>query len=60
MNLIKPFSAFYYNPEKFKNLSSLITPPYDVISEKEKKTLRKKSKYNFSYILLVDEDKNYK
>ncbi|RKY33216.1 MAG: hypothetical protein DRP68_02890 [Candidatus Omnitrophota bacterium] len=60
MSLVKPFSAFYYNPKKFKNLSPLITPPYDVIREKEKGILRKKSKYNFSHILLVDKNENYK
>jgi len=56
---IKPFSATYYNPRRFRNYSSLICPPYDVISKKELKGLRKKSPYNFSKVLVAD-DGNYR
>jgi len=55
---IKPFSATYYNPLRFKNYASLICPPYDIIDKKGLKDLRKKSPYNFSRVLIAD-DGNY-
>ena len=33
---ILPFKGLRYNPEKIKDISKVITPPYDVISEKER------------------------
>jgi uncharacterized protein (DUF1015 family) len=59
-SLVKPFKAFYYNPKKIKNLSSVVCPPYDIISKKEKRVFKRKSKYNFCNILLVDNKNNYK
>ncbi len=58
-NLIKSFRATYYNPSVIKNLSQVASPPYDVISKKQLALLRKKSPYNFSNILLADNN-NYK
>lgn len=48
---ISPFRGLRY---KFKDLSRLICPPYDVISEKEKLELLKLSPYNFVRIELPD------
>ena len=36
MAVIKPFKGIVYNPEKIKNPADVCTPPYDVISEKER------------------------
>jgi uncharacterized protein (DUF1015 family) len=36
MATILPFKGLRYNPEKIKDISQVITPPYDVISEKER------------------------
>lgn len=61
MAKIKAFKAVIYNQEKIKDLSSVICPPYDVISEQEQKYYHEKSHYNFIHILLgrdiVGEDK---
>ncbi len=57
---VKPFKAFFYNPQKFKQLRTLICPPYDVIKGAQKKDYQKSSPYNFSNILLVNNRKDYK
>ncbi|MFA6281533.1 MAG: DUF1015 domain-containing protein [Candidatus Omnitrophota bacterium] len=56
--MIKSFRATYYNPATIKNLSSVACPPYDVISKKQLSILRKKSPYNYSNLLLADNN-NY-
>ena len=33
---ITPFRGILYNTEKIKNISDVVTPPYDVISDKER------------------------
>lgn len=55
---IKPFCATYYNPEKIKDLSSVVCPPYDVIDSEKLSILKKLSEYNFSHVLLANGD-NY-
>ncbi len=55
---VKPSYATHYNPKRIKNYSSVICPPYDVISPKQLSSLRKKSSYNFSHILIADKN-NY-
>lgn len=49
---ILPFKALRYR--SIKLLPELICPPYDVISDEEKKVLLKKSKYNFVRIELPE------
>lgn len=56
--VVKPFKATYYNPSFIKNYSSVICPPYDVISKEQLALLRKKSPYNFSKVLIADNN-NY-
>ncbi|MCL2484951.1 MAG: DUF1015 domain-containing protein [Endomicrobia bacterium] len=48
---VKPFSAVRYSKE---NISNLICPPYDVISDEEKKRLQKLSPFNIVNIELSD------
>lgn len=33
---VLPFKGIYYNPEKIHNLSLVVSPPYDVISDEER------------------------
>ncbi|MBU1121624.1 MAG: DUF1015 domain-containing protein [Candidatus Omnitrophota bacterium] len=56
---IKPFCGTHYNPEKIDDMSEVICPPYDVIDSKQLESLRQKSAYNFSHILLATNG-NYK
>ncbi|MCM8831052.1 MAG: DUF1015 domain-containing protein [Candidatus Omnitrophica bacterium] len=56
---ILPFRATYYNPKLFSDLSNLICPPYDVITNEQLKYFQSKSPYNFSNILLATNN-NYK
>lgn len=52
MARIIPFQAIRYNTGKIKNLSRVITPPYDVISKCRQDKLYKANPYNFIRILL--------
>jgi len=49
---VRPFKGIYYNKKKVGSLSNVIVPPYDVISEAEKREFFKKSPYNFVRIIL--------
>lgn len=60
MSLIKPFKAFYYNPDKITSYCKVVTPPYDVINSKQKKQLKKTNKYNFCNVSLTDSSNDYK
>lgn len=48
---IKAFNGFRYNKDKVE-ISSCVTPPYDVISDKEQSYYYKKNKYNFIRLIL--------
>ena len=43
---IKPFQGITYNHELIKNLSLVIAPPYDVISDEAREKLYQNSSYN--------------
>ncbi|MEW5802228.1 MAG: DUF1015 domain-containing protein [bacterium] len=43
---IKPFQGIIYNQERIQNLSSVIAPPYDVISDEAREKLYQNSEYN--------------
>ena len=47
MPVIKPFKAVRYNIAKVKGVSSVISPPYDIISPKLQDELYSASPYNF-------------
>ncbi|MFC2040573.1 DUF1015 domain-containing protein [Chloroflexota bacterium] len=44
---IFPFSAVHYSQARFDDLSSLICPPYDIISLQQQQVLYAASEYNF-------------
>ncbi|MFA5438064.1 MAG: DUF1015 domain-containing protein [Candidatus Omnitrophota bacterium] len=52
MAQIKPFNAVFYNESKLGDWSSLVCPPYDVISPKQQDYYYCLSPYNFIHILL--------
>ena len=52
MTKIKPFRAVIYNQEKIKNISSVVCPPYDIISGQEQQRYSDLSPYNLIHILL--------
>lgn len=59
-NKVKSFSAIHYDREKVKGLKKLVCPPYDVISPKHHKRLKRTSAYNFSHVLLKNTKTSYK
>ncbi|MCX5706914.1 MAG: DUF1015 domain-containing protein [Candidatus Omnitrophica bacterium] len=52
MTKIKPFKAYIYNQERFKDISGLVCPPYDVISSLEQDYYYELGPYNFIHLLL--------
>ena len=50
MSHIKPFKAVYYNTSKIKDLSKVVSPPYDVISPEDQDYFHNLSPYNFTHI----------
>ncbi|MFO7760608.1 MAG: DUF1015 domain-containing protein [Thermodesulfobacteriota bacterium] len=43
---IRPFQAIRFNKEKIGRMENVVSPPYDVIDEKDMKDMIKKSPYN--------------
>ena len=56
---IAPFRGVFYNQRKFRDLSKVIAPPYDVISKDEQEKLYKKSPHNFVRLDLSQEPDSY-
>lgn len=52
MAIIKPFKALHYNSKEIPNLDDVILPPYDVLSEPDKKRCRSRSPFNLCHVLL--------
>lgn len=52
---VYPFCGIIYNPERFPNLTDVIAPPYDVISEAEKRFLQERSPYNIVRLILGEQ-----
>jgi len=61
MAKIKPFCGVYYNQEKISDISSVVCPPYDIISPAAQEYYHKRSPYNTIYLELgrdaANEDK---
>ena len=49
---IKPFKGLLYNPDKIADHSSVLAPPYDVISEENRNELYDKSDYGIIRLIL--------
>lgn len=50
-----PFSSVHYNPDKFPNISDLVSPPYDMVDKNLKMEMIKKH-YNFSHLTVPEGD----
>lgn len=55
---IKPFKALRYDTEKAGNISKLCCPPYDIISEEQRKEFIKENEYNVIRLELPKEGEN--
>lgn len=53
------FKALRYNPELFSDFSTVITPPYDIVTPEIRTTLSHRSPYNFIHIDLPEGDNKY-
>ncbi len=56
---IKPFKAIKYNKEKIKDLSLVITQPYDKITPEMQEEYYQKSPYNFVRLILGKSEDRY-
>jgi len=52
MAKIEPFRAVIYNPGEIRSLSSVVCPPYDIISPSQQQYYHDLHPYNFIHILL--------
>jgi uncharacterized protein (DUF1015 family) len=52
MTKIMPFKAIIYNPQKLKDLSCVVCPPYDIISAQRQLYFHKLSPYNLIHLEL--------
>ena len=52
MSEMKSFKAIHYNPEKIKDLTKVVCPPYDVISKEQQEFYHQNNEYNYIRILL--------
>lgn len=52
MTNVKPFKATIYNPDKVKDLSGVVCPPYDIISPGRQEELHNLHPHNLIHILL--------
>ena len=52
MAILRPFRALRYNPEVVGDLSRVVAPPYDVISDAYRDTLHERSEYNVIRLIL--------
>jgi uncharacterized protein (DUF1015 family) len=52
MAQIKPFNGILYNPLKIKDIADVVTPPYDVISEKEQRNFHDRHPQNIIRLIL--------
>lgn len=60
MVIVRPFAAYYYNTKKVR-LDDVVVPPFDVISESERKFFFKRHRCNFAKVILgKDKNNGYK
>ncbi len=57
---ISPFRGLLYNKEKIGDLSTVISPPYDVVSDHLRKKLSGANHYNIVNLILPDGDEERK
>ncbi len=55
MAIISPFKALRYDPARVPDLSSVVAPPYDVISPEAREALCARSEYNAVRLILPED-----
>ena len=50
MALVAPFRALRFNPGKVDRLEDVVTPPYDIIDEKNQAAFQARNPYNMIYL----------
>lgn len=56
---VRPFRAIHYNPAKVRDLSAVITQPYDKITPKMQEEYYTKHQYNFVRLILPRDENPY-
>ena len=46
MAIVAPFRPVRFNPGKIKHLEDIVTPPYDIIDEKNQASFQARNPYN--------------
>src|SRR5512134_1929437 len=57
--MLKAFCPLRYNPKMVGNLSSVVAPPYDVISDQERDALYDRSEWNSVRLILNRDSDRY-
>ena len=52
MAVITPFKGLLYNPNKIKNISDVVAPPFDIITSKEQENLHNRHPHNMVWLTL--------
>ena len=55
---VQPFQGVVYNGDIFQDLSLVVAPPYDVVSQEERRQLLSTSPYNIINITVKEENRN--
>src|SRR5210317_634845 len=50
MAIVAPFRALRFNPLKLERLEDVVTPPYDIIDEKNQASFQARNPYNMIYL----------
>ena len=50
MAIVAPFKALRFNPLKLERLEDVVTPPYDIIDEKNQAAFQARNSYNMIYL----------
>jgi uncharacterized protein (DUF1015 family) len=50
MAIVTPFKALRFSPMKLKRLEDVVTPPYDIIDEKNQAAFQARNPYNMIYL----------
>jgi len=50
MAIVAPFKALRFNPQKLTRLEDVVTPPYDIIDERNQAAFQARNPYNMIYL----------